>query len=327
LPGVPDGIACDLLAICGPTATGKTRLGVELALRLGGEVLSVDSRQVYRGLDLGAGKDLGEYRTPRGQVPHHLVDIADPTEVYTLWRFTADFAAAYADVRGRGRLPVAVGGTGLYLEAVLRGYRIPPAPPDDRARARLGDLPLPELVRRLTRAAPEALAATDAANRRRVLRALEVAAQPGPAAPAPAPAPAPAHRHPVVVGVRTERSVLRQRIAQRLDERLAAGLVNEVRGLLGRGVTPARLAQLGMEYRHVGRFLAGEVDYAAMCGQLRRDIGRLAKRQETWFRGMERRGVPVYWVDGTDAEAAVERVERLVRGAVAGSGDAVANAG
>ena len=132
MPGLPDAGPCDLLAICGPTASGKTRLGVELALRLGGEILSADSRQVYRGLDLGTGKDLAEYRTPRGLVPYHLIDIADPAQVYTLWRFAADFAAAYAGVRARGRLPVAVGGTGLYLEAVLRGYRIPPTPPDDR---------------------------------------------------------------------------------------------------------------------------------------------------------------------------------------------------
>jgi len=287
-------------------------------LRLGGEILSVDSRQVYRGLDLGSGKDLEEYDTPDGSVPYHLIDIADPREVYTLWRYMADFSAAYRRVRGRGRLPVAVGGTGLYLEAVLRDYRIPSSPPDPGLRSRLMAQPLGKLVARLATLDRKLAGATDLDNKKRVVRALEVALHREDRRACPVQG-APLRLRSLVVGLRWDRSVLRTRIAARLDERLRRGLVDEVRALLARGVSRERLEQLGLEYRHGVRFLAGDTSYQEMRQALLRDIGRLAKRQDTYFRGMERRGVTIHWVEGADPEGAAQKIADLMDRASDGS--------
>ena len=300
----------DLVAICGPNASGKTRLGVELARHCGGEIISVDSRQVYRGLDIGSGKDLHEYETPDGPIPYHLIDIADPGEIYNLWRFIDDFGRAFEDITARKHLPIAVGGTGLYLEAVLKGYTVPATPPDESLREELMRLPHSELVEQLRELDEERFRATDTNSKKRTVRALEVAmVGPGEQAAAGQRATVPAN--PLVVGVRWERSALRERIAKRLDERLQAGLVEEVERLVAAGIGQDRLNQLGMEYRHVGQYLAGEVAYEQMREELLRSIGRLAKRQDTWFRGMERRAIPVRWVEGQDLAGAVNEVAEL----------------
>ncbi len=305
----------DLLVICGPTASGKTWIGVQLALRLHGEILSVDSRQVYRGLDLGAGKDLDEYRTAHEQVACHLIDIADPRQVYSLWHFVRDFGNALTAVRARGRLPVAVGGTGLYLEAVLRGYRIPSPPPDDRLRRQLMEQPLERLVEQLRQLRLDpayhhpALDRVDVSSKRRVVRALEIGLKQAAGAESPPVQAQPGQ--PLVVAIRWDRTRLLERIAIRLDERLRAGMIDEVRTLMHQGVPSSRLRQLGMEYRHVARYLDGETTLECMTNDLRRDIARLAKRQQTWFRGMERRGVPMHWVDGDPPDRAVEHIEQL----------------
>ncbi|MEW6755082.1 MAG: tRNA (adenosine(37)-N6)-dimethylallyltransferase MiaA [Candidatus Latescibacterota bacterium] len=302
----------DLVAVCGPTASGKTRLGVELARRYGGEILSVDSRQVYRGLDLGTGKDLAEYDAPEGRVACHLIDIADPRQVYTLWRFLADFGTAVRAVRDRGHLPIAVGGTGLYLEAALRGYRVPDVAADPELRRALMGQPAGELAARLEALAPDLHRRTDLSSHKRIVRALEVALHVGTGPPARGPVGLPPMRA-LVLGVRWRRPELRQRIAERLDARLQAGLVEEVEGLLCRGVPPARLEELGMEYRHVARFLRGKLGREEMHRALLADIGRLAKRQETWFRGMERRGVPIHWVERAEVEQAAGIMEAWLR--------------
>jgi tRNA dimethylallyltransferase len=278
------------IVVCGPTASGKTRLGVLIARKLGGEILSCDSRQVYRGMDIGTGKDLAEY----GDLPCHLIDIADPAEIYTVHRYQADFRRAFAEVTGRRKPPVVVGGTGLYLEAVLRDYAVPEVP--EHAAFRAGQMlrDRESLARELAACAPELYRVTDLNSRKRIVRSLEIArfgdGAPGKTSPQAIPL------RPLVLCIVVERPVLRERIAARLQARLDAGMVDEVNRLLAAGIPRERLAMFGMEYKQVSRYLSGEVDYGTMVAELCRDICRLAKRQETWFRGMERRGTAMHWI-------------------------------
>lgn len=295
-----------LLVIVGPTAVGKTRLGVDVAHRLGSEIVSVDSRQVYRGLDIGTGKDLEEYSRVDPPVPVHLLDLVEPDEVYSLALFLNDcrrlFEAKAAEPRfGSGAVPlVMVGGTGLYVEAVLRGFRVPEVPPDDRLRRELETQPHDLLVERLRGLAPHLAETTDLASTRRVIRGLEIALQVGDDPPRVAPMCPFESR---VFGIRVDRELLRQRIADRVRARLELGMVEEVRGLLDRGVTPARLCELGLEYREITAHLVDGVPYEEMVDRLILRIRQFSKRQQTWFRGMERRGIPITWVASGDVEA------------------------
>lgn len=296
--------------IVGPTASGKTRLAVEVAHRLGSEIVSADSRQVYRGLDLGTGKDLGEYARVSPPVPYHLVDIAEPHTVYTLFDYQRDchavLRAKAADERfGSGRVPLLlVGGSGLYVEAVVRGYRLADVGEDAELRRRLSAVSRAELAELLDREAPELAARTDASSRKRLVRGLEVAAALR-AGPVRFSEPLGLDVRWRVVGLRPGRDELRRRIARRVRERLAAGMVDEVRGLLAGGLAPSRLAMLGLEYREIGAHLAGEIGYDDMVRRLTVKIGQLAKRQETWFAGMPRRGVELRWVTPDELVAEV----------------------
>ena len=298
----------NLIAVCGANASGKTRLGVELALSYDGEILSVDSRQVYRHMDIGTGKDLDEYDTPSGSLPYHLIDITEPDEIYTLWQYQKDFYQAFREVHARGRMPVAIGGTGLYLEAVLKNYEIPDVPENDELRRKLMPQSQERLEAKLEERSPELYARTDTSSKKRIVRALEIAFY-SEDHPVRWGQKDPPEIFPLVIGVCWERSVLRQRIEERLDRRLEQGLVAEVRRLLDMGIKRHRFDQFGMEYRHIVRFLCGEVSYGQMREELLRDIGRLAKRQETYFRGIERRGTPIHWVENASIEAAREIVE------------------
>ncbi|MDA0335889.1 MAG: tRNA (adenosine(37)-N6)-dimethylallyltransferase MiaA [bacterium] len=311
---LPAALPRNLLVVCGATASGKTRLGVALARRYGGEIISVDSRQVYRGLDIGSGKDLAEYQTPDGSIPYHLIDIAGPQQVYSLWNYLQDFDAAFADITDRGRLPVVVGGTGLYLEAVLRGYEVPQEPADEGLRAELMRQSPEQLEERLRQLAPERYRNLDTSGgKRRLVRALEVALAEARAGTLRA-ATVRAELRPLVLTIRWDRAVLRQRVATRLDERLAAGLVEEVQKLLDAGIPIERLDQLGMEFRHVGHYLLGDTTPEQMRADLLQAIGQLVKRQDTYFRGMERRGTPMHWLDGDDLAAAMAIVDRSIPG-------------
>jgi tRNA dimethylallyltransferase len=300
------------IVICGPTASGKTRLGVLIARRLNGEIISCDSRQVYRGMDIGTGKDLPEY----GDVPYHLIDIAEPSEIYTVHRYQADFSKAFADITGRKKIPVVVGGTGLYLEAVLRGYSLPEVPEHAAFRAEQMKRDKGSLALELANGAPDLYKTTDLNSRKRIVRSLEIARF-GDASARPGISAIPAQQlMPVVLCIIVPRPALRERIALRLDRRLAAGMVDEVKGLLAAGIPRERLAMFGMEYRQIARYLFGEIDYGNMVALLCRDICRLAKRQETWFRGMERRGVKIHRVSEGSFEEAMAILEEAGIGEV-----------
>lgn len=306
-----EGAPRNCLVVCGPTASGKTALGVELALDLGGEILSADARQVYRGMDVGTGKDLEAYETPRGRVPHHLIDIADPSEVYSVFRYQRDFYRTFAEVTSRGRLPVVVGGTGLYIEAALRKFPVPDVPADEGFRAAMMARDLAELVRELEARAPDLARRTVLDCKRRVVRALEIARHRETAGEPPTNETALEFR-PLVLLVRWPREELRARIRARLLRRLEAGLLEEARRLLSSGIPEERYRLFGMEYRHAARYLRGEVTYERMVDGLAADIGYLARRQETYFRGMEKRGLEVHEVPRADLERAREIV-RAVR--------------
>jgi tRNA dimethylallyltransferase len=298
-----------LTAIVGPTASGKTSLAVEVAHTLGSEIVSVDSRQVYRGLDIGSGKDLEEYRRTKPPVPVHLVDVADPETVYSVFQYQRDCYRFLADAAARspyshGTPLVMAGGTGLYLEAVLKGYRIPDVRENAALRSELMGYDIGELVSRLERENPTLAKETDRGNKKRVVRALEVALQDR-QAPVRYSEPSPVTMKAVVFGISCGRRELNKRIDDRLDQRLALGLVDEVRRLLDGGLPEARLMQLGLEYREVALYLAGLKGYDDMVTDLRHGIHRFAKRQETWFRGMERRGIPVSWIGPGESTAVI----------------------
>lgn len=293
--------------IVGPTATGKTRLGVRLAHRLRSEVLSADSRQVYRGLDLGTGKDLHEYAAVDPPVPYHLIDIVPPTEVYTLYHYQRDcyrLLRRFARMEGyaSGERPlVMVGGSGLYVESVVRDFRIADVPGDPELRRELSARRHADLVDELLRASPELAAATDTASSRRVIRALEVLRH-GSGAGVPTSEPLGIRVRFDVFAVQADIDRLRRRIAERLGERLRAGMVEEVEGLLAAGVPRRRLDALGLEYREIAAYLHGETSRDAMVATLATRIGQLAKRQQTFVRGLPRRGVPVTFIDPGDLE-------------------------
>lgn len=288
------------IVIAGPTASGKTACAVAIAAARNGEILSADSRQVYRLLNIGTGKDLAEYQMHEKPVPYHLIDIAAVDEKYSLYRYCNDFAAAIAHVRARGALPVVCGGTGLYVEAVLRGYKVSEVPEDEALRTALMAEPMDVLLNKLS-AYPHLFEKCDRSSKKRVVRALEIAHSRGDD-PAEQQTHSPLKR-PLVVIISPPAEHLRQRIAMRLDSRLENGMIEEVRALRESGLGDERLVMLGMEYAAILHFLNGGMSYEQMREHLYNEICRLAKRQRTWFRGMQRRGVECHWLESADAGA------------------------
>ncbi|MFA5204634.1 MAG: tRNA (adenosine(37)-N6)-dimethylallyltransferase MiaA [Lentisphaeria bacterium] len=303
--------AIPCVCVIGPTATGKTRLGVALARRFAGDILSLDSRQLFRGLDLGTGKDLAEYGAGAGAVPHHLIDIAAPDEEFHLFRFLELARSALADIRARGRLPVAVGGTPLYLKALLDGYALEgdgPAPERRREWEACSDDALLALLRDT---APELYARTDRTQRRRILRALDIAFSRQPDRPAPGPA---LDCRFLLLAPYYPRQEIHRRIAERLQARLDAGLVEEVAGLQRAGLSWERLDFFGLEYRWISRFLRGELSRQAMHDGLLAAIRQFCRRQDIWYRKLEREGHAIYWLPAGDPAAAAGLVESFLAG-------------
>lgn len=296
----------DLLAVIGPTASGKTAFAVRLALALGGEVISADSRQVYRGMDIGTGKDLEEYVVEGQQVPCHLVDIVEAGYKYNVFEYQADFLRVWEDCRRRGVVPVLCGGSGLYVEAVLKGYKLLAVPVNEELRASLEGMPLPELAARLA-TYKKLHNTTEIDTPKRAIRAIEIEeyyrTHPYEEKDFP-------QLRPLIVGVEVSREVRRERITRRLHERLEQGMVEEVRQLLDSGVDPEDLIYYGLEYKYLTLYLTGKLSYDAMVEQLNVAIHQFAKRQMTWFRKMEREGFEIRWLDaGLPLEERVERVK------------------
>jgi tRNA dimethylallyltransferase len=288
----PDSVSpFDLIVVLGPTASGKTRLGVGLARAVGGEIISADSRQVYRGMDIGTGKDLGEY----GGIPCHLIDIISPGEEFSLFQFQRRFLDAFGAIREQGKVPVMVGGTGLYIQSVLQGYKLVDTPPDPVLRNELSGLATPLLVKRLERSAPSLHNTTDLLDRDRLIRAIEIAEYEKCHQAPPMP-----EIRAINFGILWERAELRQRITARLRERLNQGMVEEVERLHKSGVPWETLEFYGLEYRFIARHLQGDLSRNDMFQKLNSAIHDFAKRQETWFRRMERQGIRIHWLDGAE---------------------------
>lgn len=284
----------DLITILGPTACGKTSAAVALAAEMDAEIISADSRQVYRRMDIGTGKDLDEYRLPDGsRVPVHLVDICEPGYKYNVYEYQRDFLHAYEDICGRGRQVIVCGGSGLYLESILRGYRLSEVPQNPELREKLASKSLEELTE-ILRGYKQLHNTTDVDTAQRAIRAIEIEEhyrkEPLPERPFP-------QLSSLNIGLSVSRELRRQRITARLERRLQDGMIQEVEGLLAEGIPAEDLIYYGLEYKYLTRHILGELSREEMFRQLEIAIHQFAKRQMTYFRGMERRGVPINWVD------------------------------
>lgn len=289
-----------MITILGPTASGKTSIAAALASRIGGEIISADSRQVYRRMDIGTGKDLADYEVGGKHIPYHLIDIVEPGYKYNLFEYQRDFHTAYDDITSRGRTPVLCGGTGLYIEAVLNGYALSPVPQNQELRDSLSAKSLDELTAML-KALKEQTGSnmhnrSDVDTVQRAIRAIEIETY--------------NLQHPtterempgissLVIGVDVDRETRRRRISDRLEARLHEGMIDEVKGLLAEGVSAESLMYYGLEYKFVTEYVTGKTTYNDMLSRLEIAIHQFAKRQMTWFRGMERRGIHINWIDAS----------------------------
>ncbi len=308
----------NLLVVLGPTASGKTRLAVAMARALGGEIISADSRQVYRGLDIGTGKDLSDYSGEWGTIPFHLIDVVEPSEEFNVFAFQEGFSSAFRKIVNGGALPVMAGGPGLYLDSVLRRYRMEEVPENQKLRGELEDEGMDSLRARLETLNPDLHNKTDLHDRKRALRAIEIAefrrnspSRNGGRDSGYSDLP---ELSPFVLGIHPPREELRAKITARLDERLASGMIDEVRHLHERGVSWERIDALGLEYRYVALYLRKEIGFNVMFSLLNTKIHQFAKRQMTWFRKMERSGVTIHWLTGPDEVMALDVIAKNADG-------------
>lgn len=295
-----------LITILGPTASGKTSLAAALAYKLDTEIISADSRQVYRGMDIGTGKDLGDYIVSGKQIPYHLIDILDAGEKYNVYEYQHDFHKAFSQITQKGKLPILCGGTGMYIEAVLRGYKLLTVPENRELRQRLESKPMEEL-RTILSSYGSMHNTSDLDSQKRVIRAIEIAEYTS-------------HTEPeyhefeplnsLIIGIDLDREIRRQRITQRLKNRLNEGMIEEVKSLLEKGIAAEDLIYYGLEYKFVTQYLIRELNYNEMLTQLEIAIHQFAKRQMTWFRGMERRGFTIDWISAEFSDT--EKVELIL---------------
>jgi tRNA dimethylallyltransferase len=299
----------DILVVTGPTASGKTSLAVAVAIRVGGEIIIADSRQVYRGMNLGTGKDYDEYLVNGTTLPCHLIDIADPGYKYNVFEYQRDFIKVYSDLKERKVFPVVCGGSGMYIDSIISGYRMFEVPPDSELRNELEKKTMGEL-KELLSSYKILHNTTDIDTRKRIIRAIEIelfSRDNG------------KHNNEfpevrsLVVGVMFDRESRRKRITERLKQRLNAGMVDEVKHLINQGISTETLIYYGLEYKFITLFLTGKISYDEMVRDLETAIHQFAKRQMTWFRGMERRGIKINWLDGNlPMEEKVEIVIKLL---------------
>ena len=291
-----------MITILGPTASGKTPLAAALAYEIGGEIISADSRQVYRRMDIGTGKDLADYTITNNRepitVPYHLIDIVEPGTKYNLFQYQQDFYDAYQDIMARGKTPILCGGTGLYIEAVLKGYKLSPVPQNPDLRQQLEGKTLDELTQLLAALKAKTGSVmhnkTDVDSCQRAIRAIEIESY-------NLEHPVPLRELPpvdsLIIGVNIDREARREKITRRRKARLEEGMVDEVRGLLDEGIPAEDLIYYGLEYKFVTEYVTGKTTYDEMFTRLEIAIHQFAKRQMTWFRGMERRGFTIHWID------------------------------
>lgn len=298
----------DLITILGPTASGKTDLAAHLAYELNAEIISADSRQIYREMDLGTGKDLEDYVVQGKQIPYHLIDICDAGFKYNLFMYQRDFLKAYQDIQARGVLPILCGGTGLYIESVLKGYRMIPVPENQELRASLEGKSLAELTE-ILQTYKTLHNSTDVDTPKRAIRAIEIGEyyRQHPVTEREFP-----EIHPLIIGVDIERNLRREKITRRLHQRLENGMLDEIKRLLDSGIAPEDLIYYGLEYKFLTQHVMGEITYEEMFSQLEIAIHQFAKRQMTWFRGMERRGFTIHWINATaPMDEKVETIKQL----------------
>jgi tRNA dimethylallyltransferase len=299
-------IKYDLITILGPTACGKTRFAATLSALINGEIISADSRQVYRRMNLGTGKDYNDYIVDGKKIPYHLVDILEPGEKYNVYEFQKHFIEAYREIRARGSMPVLCGGSGMYIDAVTRGYRLLTVPRNNELRKKLQSRSLKKLSEILS-AYKKLHNITDTDTRQRAIRAIEIEDY-------YKSNPLPEHKYPeinnIFIGIKADVNTRRERISRRLHERLDKGMVAEVKNLLGEGLAPADLVYYGLEYKYITLHITGELDYNSMVEKLNTAIRQFAKRQMTWFRKMEREGARIHWLDSSMPEQ--EKIRRAM---------------
>ena len=283
-----------MITIIGPTATGKTKLAAHVAAKLNGEVISADSRQVYKGMDLCTGKDYDDYIVDGNKIPYFLIDIVDPGYEYNVYEYQRDFLKIYKNIISRQKLPVLCGGTGLYIEAVLKGYKLVRVPENNSLRKKLEKKKTDELTKMLS-SFRSLHNVTDSKDRERLIRAIEIQnyykENPDLISDFP-------KIKNEIFGINFDRNIIRRRITERLKARLESGMVDEVNNLLSKGITPEQLKFYGLEYKYITQYIIGELNYENMFRNLNTAIHQFAKRQMTWFRRMERSGFKIHWIDG-----------------------------
>lgn len=292
------GFFMEMLTILGPTASGKTALATHIALAVGGEIISADSRQVYRRMNIGTGKDLADYTINGHKIPYYLIDICEPGTKYNLYQYQEDFQKAYKTILSKGDMPILCGGTGLYIESILKGYNLSMVPKNDELRRRLAHTPLPELKVMLEELKEKNGSnmhnTTDVDSVQRAIRAIEIEQY-------NLEHPTPLRDFPkissLIIGLQLPRDERRRLITERLKARLDSGMIDEVRSLLAEGIPSENLIYYGLEYKYITEYLIGKTDYVSMVKGLETAIHQFAKRQMTWFRGMERRGFKINWID------------------------------